>query len=842
MPTSTATARSTPATPPQTTVAPWATAPAMDNLIDSFAWEYVDSKVDVVAGKLSGTSGDSWLGPVNFFARFKVQGDWGVLFSAENPTEAGGGITLIGSLSTGELARGQKRVELLVRPTRVGLSLRDGESANPSFSTSFRATAMGTHPVLEFRKRGQQFVILANGATLGEAEDPGIFSQGVLYLGIISAPGNRVTIDRLAMRVPEGQQANVRLDRPAFPSAAAPVPATAPSMPATLSLPTEQTVLATLRPGHPRLVALDADIQRLRTTIATDPAAGLYYERLRNQGAQMLSAAPVQRSVDSRGTILEISREVLNRAYTLGLLYWLDGDKKWADRATAELVNAARFTDWNPAQFLDVAEMSHALAVGYDWLYDVIPASSREEIRQAIVNKGLLAFQKAYGEKAWWTTSASNWNLVSNGGIAIAALAVADTDAQLSRQVLARALGSMPSGLAAYASDGGYPEGAGYWSYGTEYATVALAALESALGTDFGLGSLPGLSETGMYRVDVTGPSGVVFNYSDSGINVSWIGDEPTLFWLSRRYNQPLLAWAGRRAAAQGMGTGNFKPSRALDLLWYQAGGEPKELTGRPLDTFYRDKHVAMLRSSWADEKAIFAGFKAGDNKAGHSKLQLGSFVLDALGQRWAVDLGSDNYGLPGYFEDRRWTYYRMRTEGNNTLTLDGQNQDPSALARLMAVGSTPSAGFAVADLTAAYAVSGGTRVRRGIALVDNRSRVIVRDEIEAARPVDIVWGMHTRAEIQVQGDVAMLTQGGAAMELRLLSPAGARFEVQTVTIAPPQAAAPGVRKLVVRLPEKTAAATITVVFTPGGGKPPPSVAPLADWGNSGPTRTSTMP
>ncbi len=744
---------------------------------------------------------------------------------------------LVGALSQGEWWRGMKRVELVVKPTSVGLSLRTGESATISFSTSYRATALGTRPEMEFRKLGQQFVILTNGVTVGVVDDPGIFSQGVLYLGVISAPGNRVTLDRLAFRAPEGKQANVQLDRPTFPGSAPAGSVMVPSRPATLSLPTEQTVLATLRPGHPRLVALEADIQQIRATITTDPVAALYYDRLRSLGARMLPTPPVQRSLDRSGSYLEVSRTVLERVYTLGLLYRLDGDKKWADRAVAEMLSAARFPDWDPSHFLSTAEMSHALAIGYDWLYDVLRPADREEIRQAIVNKGLLEAQKDYLMKRWWTTSASNWNLVCNGGVAIAALAVADTDAGVSRQMLARALASMPSGLDAYASDGGYPEGPGYWSYAAQYVTGTLASLESALGTDFGLGSLPGLSETGQYRVNVTGPSGVVFNYSDSGINESWIGDEPGLFWLSRRYNQPLLAWAARQAAAQSLGTGDFKSSRALDLLWYQPGGELNDLASRPLDTFYRDKHVAMLRSSWIDKEALFVGFKGGDNKAGHSKLQLGSFVLDALGQRWAVDLGSDNYDLPGYFEDLRWTYYRLRTEGNNTLTLDGQNQDPAALAQFLAVASTPSAGFAVADLTAAYSTSGGKRVRRGIALVDNRSRVIVQDEIEAARPVAIMWAMHTKAEVQIQGGVATLTQGSTTMEMRLLSPVEAKFEVQAVTIAPPQAAAPGVRKLVIRLPEKTAAATIIIVFTPDGGKPPPSVAPLDEWGKSGPTK-----
>ena len=47
--------------------------------------------------------------------------------------------------------------------------------------------------------------------------------------------------------------------------------------------------------------------------------------------------------------------------------------------------------------------------------------------------------------------------------------------------------------------------------------------------------------------------------------------------------------------------------------------------------------------------------------------------MLDADGQRWITAMGSDDYNLPGYFGDKRWTYYRLGTQGQNTLLIDGQ-------------------------------------------------------------------------------------------------------------------------------------------------------------------------
>ena len=44
--------------------------------------------------------------------------------------------------------------------------------------------------------------------------------------------------------------------------------------------------------------------------------------------------------------------------------------------------------------------------------------------------------------------------------------------------------------------------------------------------------------------------------------------------------------------------------------------------------------------------------------------------LLDAQGVRWALDLGSDNYNMPGYFGSKRWTYYRMTNRSHNTLEM----------------------------------------------------------------------------------------------------------------------------------------------------------------------------
>lgn len=171
--------------------------------------------------------------------------------------------------------------------------------------------------------------------------------------------------------------------------------------------------LATLRSGHPRLIVLDSDLERVKKLTATDPLARKYRENLTAAGEKLLADPKTVEYKLIGPRLLDQSRKCLERVYTLAALWRLDGEAKWAERAKRELLAAADFPDWNPSHFLDVAEMSHAFAIGYDWLYDGLTHEERKVIKTALVEKGLKRGEEAYrGTKPWkwWTTVHHNWN------------------------------------------------------------------------------------------------------------------------------------------------------------------------------------------------------------------------------------------------------------------------------------------------------------------------------------------------------------------------------------------------------------------------------------------------
>ena len=57
---------------------------------------------------------------------------------------------------------------------------------------------------------------------------------------------------------------------------------------------------------------------------------------------------------------------------------------------------------------------------------------------------------------------------------------------ELSRTVINRAIDKISIPMGHYAPDGAYPEGIGYWDYGTSFNAMFLSAIEKAFGTDYG--------------------------------------------------------------------------------------------------------------------------------------------------------------------------------------------------------------------------------------------------------------------------------------------------------------------------------------------------------------------
>lgn len=723
----------------------------------------------------------------------------------------------------------------------------------PPTSGSYRFAVSGDEAVELYLSTDESS---ANKALIASSSSPTTFRNwGTSSTPVTLTQGLRYYVEMLHKEGPGDDHWSVGWTKPGDTGFSV-VPGSALCQPGlTTAQPAQAALLNTMAQGHPRIFASQARFAALKAAYLSSNSSlrKTWATSTITSANSILSQAPVTYSPDVRGTILDEARTVKDRMYRLAVAWWLTDDPQYAERAWTELstvADNALFPDWHPAHFLDTAELTHACAIGYDWFYPYWTQARRDTIRAAILTKGLTPGLTQYANNVGWSQSTgNNWNMVCNGGLTMGALAVGTESESIAEDILNRAINSTRPVWKHFTTDNGaWYEGPGYWGYTTEYGIRMLAALEWVLGSDFGISSTQALSETGFAPIHALGSSNVIFNFADASAGGAQRG---AIFqWLARRYNQPLYDWWANQAS-----TGS------LEALWWNASDASLASTNSPPDmafhgesgTAFQPQEMVTLRARWNDSRATFVATKGGQMGADHGNLDAGTFVLDALGKRWFHDLGGDDYALPGYFSSSpstgtdRWDYYRLRPEGQNTLTINpSANADMvlNATAPLIAYQSEPagSGSFAIHDLTAVY--SGMTRVWRGTRLLGNRGQLLVQDEIQAASGKTVWWFAHytspaTTVTLDPDGTGVLLTQGAERLWCKIASGGGTFQILDAVPLATSpnpagQNANTGYKKLAIQFSNVTDL-TLAVWFVPlsaGDAVPQslPAIVPLNTW------------
>jgi hypothetical protein len=451
----------------------------------------------------------------------------------------------------------------------------------------------------------------------------------------------------------------------------------------------------------------------------------------------------------------------------------------------------AGFSDWNPSHFLDVAEMTMAMAIGYDWLYDQLSPAARTAIKEAIIQKGInpsLDEQK----NSNWLKAEHNWNQVCNAGMTYGALAIYEDNPVLARYIINRALRTITLSMADYAPDGAYPEGYGYWGYGTSFNVLFISAIEKALGKDFGLSERAGFLKTAGYLENMTGPSGRPFNYSEAG---NGGGIQPAMFWFARRMQDPSLLWVERSRLLGNDFSAHVKDRLLPGIMLWGAGTSINNIQP-PAATVWVGKGknpVALMRTSWTDPNALFVGFKGGSVSVNHAHMDIGSFIMEAAGVRWAMDFGMQDYEsleskgikLFGRTQDaERWNVFRYNNFVHNTLTINNQLQLVEGYAPITTSSAKPDNMHAVSDITAVYKGQ-LAKAMRSIAII-NKKYVEVTDEITTTgKETTIRWTMLTPAQVALTGtNQATLTKDGKKLLLHVKAPG--KVTMKTWSTDPP--------------------------------------------------------
>lgn len=592
--------------------------------------------------------------------------------------------------------------------------------------------------------------------------------------------------------------------------------------------------------AHPRLLLTRDQQETQLEKINSDPLLRETLAHVSSVADQLLTVKPVERVLVGL-RLMDVSRTCLKRVVYLSTAYRLTTNKAYAVRAQQEMLAAASFSDWNPAIYLDVAEMTAALAIGYDWTYDSLTPDARVVIRDAIIQKGL---KPSIAKRQSFVDATTNWNQVCHGGLTLGALAVLEDEPELAAFILQRAVDNLPTAMAEYAPDGAYPEGPGYWDFGTTYNVLAIAAMESALGTDFGLTKEKAFLDSAEYYLHVVGPTQQYFNYSDCGPR----GEvAPAMYWFASRQNNSSLLWNERELLTTFLtakhNAADFR-NRMLPLLLIWAS--PLQTIGVPQNLNWSANGktpIGVHRSEWKDRNDTYVGLKGGSPSTPHAHMDIGTFVLDAHAVRWAEDLGMQDYngleskGIKIWDNSQagqRWNVFRNNNLSHNTLVVNGMKQVVGGNARIIGFSDRQPMPHTIIEMTSCYKDQLAS-AKRGMGMRADRS-VLIQDEITVpGQPTTVRWGMVTRANIRVDTPrAATLELFNRRISLNVLSPADARLEVIPTNTPGNEydAPNPGTRMIAfsVNLPASAKQTIVVLVRTGTLAGVDPEIRQLADW------------
>jgi len=527
---------------------------------------------------------------------------------------------------------------------------------------------------------------------------------------------------------------------------------------------------------HPRLLLAKGEEETIKSSLQRNPE----FKRIDSyikEFSDNLANEPLLIFKKKGKRLLAVSRVALTRLYYLSYSYRMTGKRKYLDRAEQELNAVCAFESWNPSHFLDVGEMCMAVAIAYDWLYDDLQESTKENIRQAIVEK---AFAPSYKtEYQRFLTMHNNWNAVCNGGLVYGALAIFEDEKSQAIAIIERALKSNRLPLKTYAPDGNYPEGPSYWNYGTTFQVMLIDALEKALGSDNGLSKAPGFMQSAYYMLFAEGPSGYFFNYYDCGRNVAAAN---AMFWYAAKLHDPTLIYHERSLINKGAYT--QKTNSDEERLLPNALVFGKDLTlsdmktpSQKIYTGHGITPVTIVRTSWKEGEGKYLGVKGGSAHDPHGHMDQGTFVYDVGRIRWAMDFGMQSYitleskGVDLWNmeqQSQRWDIFRYNNLNHNTLTINNQRHNVMGRAKIIATYDQENALGAKIDLTSVLNLDNEVKEATRTARIINNNFLEIEDVVEAnTKPINLRWNMVTPSSAEiVDGKTIKLSQKGKTMLL----------------------------------------------------------------------------
>lgn len=568
---------------------------------------------------------------------------------------------------------------------------------------------------------------------------------------------------------------------------------------------TSDVSLDTLKEGHPR-VFVDS-WEEIYNKIENDPTCKQWYEMTDYANEYFINVQEdaIKKKEEAAGTQIKNSELTVFRFDVAGLSLGYKYEKHKADIETDPIKkaeyeeNAQERKDLlyrllkntpfdNPEQIMYSNYAARNFTIAYDWLYEDWSDEERTFIESFL----------SHHMESYWTwperyNCKHNYNHVTNAAAMTAAVAIGDLPQykELAEKTLKEAVYRLDTDYfepwAPGEKGGATLEGPQYEAFSTYELISGIAAIDSALGTTFGIAEEPGIENIGDFYMYVRSPRlSMDFQYGD-GSPDEFFKRTPQLLWLADKFDRPEFAWSEVEVSKYNGVQNNYNTrfERGMNIVWYNPEKGVSTMEDVPYDVHFDSNEASLMKSAWKNPNSIYYGIKGGDGQRGseyHRHIDSGTIAITALGESFVSNTGMGDYSLKEYGGAIR-VYYPQRKEGNNCLVINPQYEfyDEGRTRSETITKSNDLEAYTITDLSADYQGKAQS-VKRGLRLFDNRRMMLLQDEATAipGKSLDSYWFIQTKARIDLQEDntAAILTVNGKKLYAKILEPSNATFDI----------------------------------------------------------------
>ena len=451
----------------------------------------------------------------------------------------------------------------------------------------------------------------------------------------------------------------------------------------TNSEPRRLSIASPLR-NRPRLFYDAAALVRLRQALSPDTANGI---ALRRRGEQFFRAEFFPESIAELGGGQQANyntpaTQVADMGLTLGLLYHLTGEEKYAAKLREALLYygnyarwagpglAARVPPWHSV--LETTNFSLGYSAGYDALHGFLSETDRQTIAgimlrlavEPILNDWILPGKRIHS----LDSMGHNWWGVCVAGAGMCALALLGDDSRAQTWIDAVDAGYLQwfryagnvlhNRMCTFERTGPSYEGVGYTNYGVSQYLHYRFAWQNIF-PDRKWPRIEPLEHISSYFLQTLYPTSSGFltvDFEDSGLEAD---SSVTLLLL-------IACGLATPDAARYLALVNScTPDTLLTLV--QQHPRPAVLKSPPTSCIYPHMGWAIMRSSWEPDATLLA-MKSGYTW-NHAHADTGTFILFKNGKLLIIDSGTCNYSRPEYT-----SYYRA-SRAHNVILFNGEGQ-----------------------------------------------------------------------------------------------------------------------------------------------------------------------